>query len=133
MSNGISAHGTLVKLNGTAIGELRDVTLPPRTRKVIDTSTHNDDDDSCVVGFRRSGEASFLINFLPADDPTHDPATGLIYAYENGTKDRYDIERPDGSTQLFSGYVTNISPKAPVEGEQAANVSLKASGRILEF
>jgi hypothetical protein len=75
-SNGISAHGTIIKRNGTPIAELRDITLPALTRKAIETTTHNSDDDSYVVGIRRKGELQFMLNFLPSADATHDAIHG---------------------------------------------------------
>lgn len=131
-SKGISAHGTIIKRNGTAIAELRDITPPPLTRKPIETTTHNSDDDSYVVGIRRKGELSFLLNFLPsgsdASPSTQDANTGLLAAWANGSKDLYEIDFPDGAKWSFSGFVSNISPKAPVDGELSANVSIRPSG-----
>ena len=127
-SNGISAHGTIIKRNGVAIAELKDITPPPLTRKPIETSTHNSDDDSYVVGIRRKGELQFVVNWLPNDDETHDADGGLLTAWADGTKDRYDIEFPDGAVWLFSGFVTNIAPKNPVDGVQEASISIRPSG-----
>ena len=59
-SNGISAHGTIIKRNGRAIAELKDITPPALTRKPIDTTTHNSNDDSYVVGIRRKGELQMM-------------------------------------------------------------------------
>jgi hypothetical protein len=127
-SNGISAHGTIIKRNGTNIAELKDITPPPLTRKPIETSTHNSDDDSYVVGIRRKGELGFMVNFLPSGEATHDASTGLLDAWATGSKDRYDILFPDGSNWLFSGFVTNIAPKAPVDGVFEAAISIRPSG-----
>ena len=127
-SNGISAHGTIIKRNGTDINELRDITPPPLTRNPIETTTHNSDDDSYVVGIRRKGELTFQVNWLPADDATHDGSTGLLDAWAEGSKDRYDIEFPDGAVWTFSGFVVNIAPTAPVDGAQEANISIRPSG-----
>jgi hypothetical protein len=127
-SNAISAHGTIIKRNGDPIAELRDITPPALTRKPIETTTHNSDDDSYVVGIRRKGELQFLMNFLPFDEPTHDASTGLLDAWAMGSKDEYEIDFPDGAVWLFSGFVTNVAPKAPVDGEQSANVSIRPSG-----
>lgn len=127
-SRGISAHGTLVKRNGTAIAELQDITPPQLTRKPIDTTTQNSDDDSYVAGIRRKGELQFSMNFLPSLDPTHDANTGLLKAWADGTKDQYQILFPDGAVWLFSGFVVNIQPKAPVDGALSANVSIRPSG-----
>ena len=55
MSDAISAHGTLISINGQEIAEVRDITSPAMTRNVFDASTHNDDDNSVAVGIRRKG------------------------------------------------------------------------------
>jgi hypothetical protein len=127
-SNGISAHGTIIKRNGTAIAELRDITPPPLSRNPIETTTHNSDDDSYVVGIRRKGELQFMVNWLPFDEATHDASDGLLDAWATGSKDKYDIEFPDGAVWMFSGFVTNIAPKAPVDGAQEASISIRPSG-----
>lgn len=127
-SNGISAHGTIIKRNHTAIAELKDITPPPLTRKPIDTTTHNSDDDSYVVGIRRKGELGFMVNWLPFDEATHDATTGLLDAWATGSKDLYQILFPDGAVWMFSGFVVNIAPKQPVDGAQEANISIRPSG-----
>jgi hypothetical protein len=127
-SNGISAHGTIIKRNGTPIAELRDITPPPLSRNPIETTTHNSDDDSYVVGIRRKGELQFNVNFLPSGEATHDASTGLLDAWATGSKDQYDIEFPDGANWMFSGFVTNIAPKNPVDGGFEASISIRPSG-----
>ena len=127
-SNGISAHGTIIKRNGVAIAELRDITPPPLTRNPIETTTHNSDDDSYVVGIRRKGELTFEVNWLPADESTHDAVDGLLDAWATGAKDTYDIEFPDTAIWTFSGFVTNIAPVSPVDGAQTAAISIRPSG-----
>jgi hypothetical protein len=127
-SNAISAHGTIIKRNGTAIAELRDITPPPLTRKPIETTMHNSDDDSYVVGIRRKGELQFMLGFLPSGEASHNAVAGLMKAWADGTKDEYEIDFPDGATWLFSGFVSNIAPKAPVDGGLEANVSIRPSG-----
>lgn len=127
-SNGISAHGTIIKRNGTPIAELRDITPPPLSRNPIETTTHNSDDDSYVVGIRRKGELQFMVNWLPADDATHDAEEGLLDAWATGSKDEYEILFPDGASWKFFGFVTNIAPQAPVDGAQEASISIRPSG-----
>lgn len=127
-SNGISAHGTIVKRNGTPIAELKDITPPALSRKPIDTSTQNSDDDSYVMGIRRKGELQFMVNWLPGVDETHDATTGLLDAWATGSKDLYEIDFPDGATWVLSGFVSNIAPKNPVDGVQEANISIRPSG-----
>jgi hypothetical protein len=127
-SNAISAHGTLIARNGTAIAELRDITPPPLSRKPIETTMHNSDDDSYVVGIRRKGELGFNMGFLPSGEATHNAVAGLMKAWADGSKDLYLVTYPDGATWQFSGFVTNIAPKAPVDGGLEASVSIRPSG-----
>jgi len=131
MSEAITSTGTLVKRNGTAIGELRDITMPALTRNTFDTSNQNDLDDSYVLGIRRKGDLSFGINFLPSGDGTHDRQTGLIKAWVDGSKDLWTATYPDGSGWACSGYVTNIAPTAPVDGALQANVTVKLTNAFV--
>lgn len=128
VSNAISAHGTIITRNGTPIAELRDITPPPLSRKPIETTMHNSDDDSYVVGIRRKGEMQFMLGFLPSGEASHNAVAGLAKAWADGSQDLYEIEYPDGATWAFSGFVTNIAPKAPVDGGLEANVSIRPSG-----
>lgn len=129
-SNGVSAHGTTIKRNGVTVAEVLDITLPPLSRKPIETTTHNSDDDSYVVGVRRKGELQFSVNWLPSGETTHDATSGLLDAWATGSKDRYDVIGPDADPYqwIFSGFVTNIAPKAPVDGAQMADISIRPSG-----
>lgn len=131
MSNAISAHGTLVKRNGTTIGELRDISMPALTRNTFDTSNQNDDDDSYVVGIRRKGDLTFGINFLPSGDATHGATSGLIKAWKDGSKDLYQGVYPDGAGWYCSGFVTNIAPKAPVDGDLSADITIKLTNGFI--
>jgi hypothetical protein len=69
-----------------------------------------------------------MVNWLPYSAGTHDASTGLLDAWARGSKDLYEIDFPDGAVWLFSGFVTNIAPKQPVDGVQEANISIRPSG-----
>lgn len=129
-SNAVSSHGTLIKRNGVVIAELKDITPPALSRKPNETTTQNSDDDSFIMGgVRRHGEIKAMVNFL-TDDPTHDASTGLLAAWEDKTKDGYQIDFPDGGVWIWSGYVQDIAPKAPVDGVQEADVTWRTTGRV---
>jgi len=143
MSQGISAQGTLLArsvdplwppaapvggaVTFVEIAELRDITPPALTRNALETTNHNDDDDSYIVGIRRHGELGVNINFLP-DTPTHDHLTGLQKSWADGTRDIYRLTYPDGTQWLFSGFVTNFAPAAPVDDVLSADVSIRPTG-----
>jgi hypothetical protein len=131
-SNAISAQGTLVSRNGTDIAELRDITPPALSRNPIETTMHNSEDDSYVVGIRRKGTLDLSLGFLPSGDATHNPVAGLMKAWADGSKDRYEITFPDGGKWIFSGFVTNIAASAPVDDGLTADVSIRpTNGHIL--
>ncbi len=126
-NDAISAHGTILRMNGNVVGRVRDITGPPRTRNVFDASTHNDDDNIVVVGIRRKGPLTFAINYLPGTD-LPSPDADIDAAYQAGTKDSYTLTYPDGGGIGFDAFVTNISVKAPVDGLLAEDVTLTPTG-----
>jgi len=128
MSNGISAHGTLISRNGVNIAEVRDITMPPLTRKALEITTHQDNDDAYVVGLRRRGDLSFLFNFIPINQTT--AAASLIQAWYLGTLDAYVVLFTDLTRWAFQGYVTNFAAKAPVDGAAEATVGIRPTGAM---
>ena len=144
MPKGISAQGTVIarspdplwppeapvggSVDFVDIAELRDITVPALTRNEIEMTTHNEDDDSYIVGIRRHGSMTFNMNFVPSD-PTHDHVDGLQAAWFNGTRDIYRITYPDGSSWLFSGFVSNFGATAPVDDRLSADVTIRPTGK----
>lgn len=136
MSDAISAQGTLIARQNLGSGafvnvaELRDITPPPVTRNPIETTNQNDSDDSYVVGIRRKGDLAFTLGWLPGD-PSHDEIAGLHKSYNDAQKDGWRITYPDTSTWIFSGYITNIGPSAPVDDGLVADVTIRPSGAMI--
>jgi hypothetical protein len=126
-NDAISAHGTIIRMNGNVIGRVRDIKGPARTRNVFDASTHNDEDNIVVVGIRRKGPLTFMINYLPGTD-LPSPDADIDAAYESGSKDTYTLTYPDGGGIGFDGFVTNVNPAAPVDGLLSADVTITPSG-----
>jgi len=130
MSDAMSAQGTLIafKLAGAGnfitIGELRDISPPSLTRNPIETTSHNEAEETFVVGIRRKGEMQFQIGFVP-QNATHDELTGLQKSWLDGSRDIYRVTYPDGTVWTFSGYVTNIGPSAPVDDGLVADVTIR--------
>lgn len=142
-SEGMSAQGTLVArspdpnwptvgtgdpLSFTNIAELRELTPPALTRNEIELTNHNNEDDEYIVGIRRHGTMTFNLNFVP-NTATHNHSTGLQAAWFNGSRDIYRITYPDGTQWLFSGFVTNFAPSAPVDDRLSADVTVRPTGR----
>lgn len=141
MSDGMSAQGTLIEVSQdpnwksqggsvvfAAIAELREITPPALTRNTIELTNHNNSDDEYIVGIRRHGELTFNVNFVPTNG-THDHLTGLQKKWFDGTRDIYRLTYPDGSAWLFSGFVTNVAPSAPVDERLGADVTIRPTGK----
>jgi len=136
MPEAISAQGTLIARAPaatptvfTTIAELRNITPPPLTRNPIETTSHNEVEESFVVGIRRKGEMTFTIGFVPTN-ATHDQLTGLEKAWLDGSRDIYRITYPDATQWLFSGFVTNIAPAAPVDDGLTADITIRPTGTM---
>lgn len=139
MGIGISAHGTIIArapaatpFTFTDIGELGDLVPPSMSRNSIETTTHNDDIDQFVQGVLRRGEVTFPINFIAsgAIGGTHNHLTGLYQSIIDHSVDGWQIRFPDGDVWVFSGGVSNIGKKAPVDGALTADVSIRPSGKM---
>ena len=135
MSLAISAQGTLIQRQPagtsgyTTIAELRDITPPPLTRNGIETTSHNELEESFVVGIRRKGELTFTIGFV-GTIPTHDHLTGLTKSWLDGAKDSWKIIFPDGSIWIFDGFVTGIAPSNPLDDGQTADITIRPTGTM---
>jgi hypothetical protein len=136
MGLGISAHGTIIARQNagvgsfTDIGELMDISLPAFSRNSIETTTHNDDIDQFVQGVLRRGELQFAINFIAsgAVGSGHNHLTGLYKSIINHQIDGWRVTFPDGDVWIFSGGVSNIEKRAPVDGALTADVRVRPSG-----
>lgn len=135
-NDAISSQGTLIARapiatpsTFTTIGELHDITPPALMRNPIEMTAHNDSEETFVVGIKRKGELQFEIGFVPSLG-SHDELTGLIKAYNDGSRDIYRVTYPDTSAWLFSGFVTNVGPSAPVDGALVASVTIRPTGTM---
>lgn len=142
-TNAISAQGTIVArsidpnwpdndpvggaVSFVDIAELKDITPPALTRNTIETTSHNQDADRYIVGIKRHGEMSLSLNFLPGN-ATHDHLTGLQKSWDDGDRDIFRITYPDGSAWIFSGFVSNFAPSAPIDEALVADVTIRPTG-----
>jgi len=118
----ISAHGTIVRLNGTAIAELGTVTPPALERPSFDTTMRDEDDDVYRMDIRRTGLLTFEISLLLMDDPTHQ---AILAAWAANSEDDWTVEFTDGATWSFLGQVQAIQPSNPVDGKWSAQIAVR--------
>lgn len=131
----ISSQGTLIQrqpfgtIGYTTIGELHDITPPGHSRKAIDTTSHNDPDESYVVGIRRKSDMKFAIGFVPSI-ASHDHLTGLTKSFLDGAKDGWKVIYPDNSVWTFDGFVVGLVPSAKLDGDLTAEVTIRPTGAM---
>lgn len=127
--NAISAHGTILyhKVGVGAfveVGELGDFTLPGLTRNEFDSTPHNRDIDSWVMGVLRREAVTFPV-FWNKQEATH---LAMRQSIIDNSNDGFRISFPDGDDWVGSGFVRQVSQTAPVDGILAANVTVRFSG-----
>lgn len=133
MSGAISGFGTLLKRNGTTVGEVNDITPPGMSRNTIDVTHHQSPNAwmEFIKGLKDGGELTFSVNYIPTNS-THNASTGLLADFTNNTTvDTWQVIFPDtsGTTWSFSGILTDFSPTAPTDDKLAADVTVKVSGQ----
>lgn len=134
MPVGMSAQGTLVGRADvatptafTTVAQLMNITPPPLTRNAIETTSHNETEESFVVGIARKGEMTFELGFVPSG-ATHGVTTGLIKDWKDGTLAIWRVTFPENTKWTFSGYVTNVAVAAPVDDLLSAEVTIRPTG-----
>lgn len=131
--NARSAQGTLMyhrRLGSGAfnvIGELRDISGPELIRNTIETTAHNDPMETKVVGIKRWGDVTFTLGYLTSLQSHKD----LRNSWNAGDRDTFYIDFTDGSRQVFSGFVTNMSPSMPVDDGFTMDVTIGPTGQPL--
>lgn len=121
------SHGTIVRINGQSIGEMGDVQAPALSRNEFDATSHNRDIDTWVMGVLRREPVTFPV-FYNHTDASHQ---ACLAAIRDNTFDEYQVEFPDGSLWLGSGFCRQFAPAAaPVDGLLSANVTIRLSGAM---
>jgi hypothetical protein len=120
----VSAHGMVITFNGDSVEELGDVTIPALTRKAVEDTKHSSEDDVYAIGHRSYGNLSFDIALIPS------LVDRFLVAWTSHSLDSYVLFFVDGASWSFLGRVVNVSPKIPVEGKLAAQVTIQVEGKI---
>lgn len=131
MSDGISAHGTLLKIGNGAtpetfatIAEVGDIDGPTIKNIMEDFTSHGSGGVVKKKPILRDGDkVKFPIHFV-SDDPTHSDSAGLVAIAMNKTEKNYQIVFPDNSGFAITAYVEEVKFKAPVKGKLTADVTL---------
>lgn len=109
------------------IARVGDMTLLGLMRNEFDSTSHDRDIDQFGFGVLRREPITFPL-FFDVNEATHNHVDGLYQAIISPLLEGFTVTQPDGFKVLFSGRVRNITPTAPVDGIQTANVTIRASG-----
>lgn len=135
MAEGISAHGTLMKVGDGAtpvetfatIATVGDIDGPTIKNVMEDFTNHGSGGQVKRKPTLQDGDKiKFSIDFLSAD-PTHSKTTGLVYLAKNKVEKNYQIVFPDSSGFAITGYIEELKFKAPVKGKLSADVTIAAN------
>lgn len=129
----VNAFGTLLKRAGVTVAEVTDINPPELGRKEIETTHHQSPGmwQEFMKGLKNAGDVTFSINYIPTNS-THNAAAGVVADFANDTtNDTWTIVFPDSgaTTWTFPAFVSKFSPKAPVDGKLAADITLKVTGQ----
>lgn len=135
---GILAAATVTSFTGgaagaeifTTIAEITNISGPQNTLELID-ATHMESPDAFreyIPSLLDGGEISFDLNYLPADANQ----LGLRDDLLARTRRNFHIVWTDtgGTTDLFSGYVTDFTPSAQIDDKLSASCTIKVTGPI---
>jgi len=120
----------------TTIAQVRDINGPAMKGEVDDV-THRDSAGRArefVATLVDNGELTFDIVYDP-DQVTHSAsaAGGMVTLLAAGSANNFRVTFADATptTATFAAIVTAFTPKLPVAGHQAADVTVKITGQIV--
>ena len=121
-----SGFATTLKLAGTAVVAVQDISGPGISTTSIDVSTRDAVARKFLPGMYDPGEVTFSIVYDP-DAATH---AALTTAQLAGTVQTCVLTLGDATpaTITFSAFITNFSLKTPMDDAMTADLTLKISG-----
>lgn len=131
MTSAISGFGTQLKIGGTAIVELQDVSGPSLSLETIEVTSHSSLDGwkEYIAGLLDAGEVSFDINYVPTAATHKNASGGLLYLLGQRSLQAFTLVFPDSTSWTFNAFVTSFEPSAPVQDKLTASITLKLAGK----
>lgn len=136
---GLAAYGTTLYIGtvatGTAVANVTNISGPGMSTETIDLTAHDSASAyrEMAPTFISAGELTLDLNYDP-DETTHGTsAGGLVYLWENRTRQQFSLKFPDGTATTkwnFYAYVTGFEPGAPYDDKLTASATLMIDGAI---
>jgi len=132
MSNAIGAINTLLKANGTLVAEVRSISGPGITVKMVDVTSHSSSVPwtETVPTLLDAGDLTFEINYIPSE-PTQNNSAGLLSFLTGRALTAWTLTFPDSGATTFSfnGYVSKFDITAPVDNVLTAKMTISITGQ----
>ena len=116
------------------IASVRDISAPSMKTTSIDTSSRASLARTFAPGMVDPGELVFDIVYDPdADSHAAGVAGGLVKLEKDGTVCNWQLLFPVATTITgcsFSGFVTKLDIKTPMDGAMTADLTIKISGAV---
>jgi len=115
----------------TAVAEVIDLTAPDLTRDRIDV-THlgtTSQTRAFLGGFIELGEATFTINYNPANVTHNGASNGLAGLFTAGTTQVWRILANGNTSEAegFSGYVSSFTPRFSPDDQMLADCAIQVT------
>jgi hypothetical protein len=99
-----AAYGTLLKINGTTVAGVTNISGPNLTLETIDVTNHSSTSGwrEFVAGLKDGGEVTFDIVYDPAGATHMNASSGLLYELDQGTSESFSLTFPDSGATVWS-------------------------------
>ncbi len=138
MTQATAGFATILKIGNGAtsetfdeIAEVLDIEGPSLTSSSIEVTSHSSGGwREYIGGLKDGGEISFSLNLVPNETTQWTDTHGLLGLYTSGATNNFQIIFPDSTQGDFAATVTDFGLKAPMDGQNKADVKMKISGEI---
>jgi len=122
----ITGVGTVLKIGGTTIGKVTNISGPSMSKETVDTTSFDNTDGyrSFIAGLKDAGTLTFTLMFDKTAYST------LKAAFEDNTAKAIEITLPDATKLTFNGFVTELPLTVPTEDKVTCDVTVKISGAV---
>lgn len=124
--------GTILKIDGSTIGNVTNITGPSMSKDTIDTTALDTTGGyrTFITGFKNAGTLTFTLMFEKEEYST------LKAAFDSDVAKSIEVILPDGATAetgsklSFSGFVTEIPLTIPPDDKITCDVTIQISGPV---
>ena len=124
--------GTILKIDGSTIGNVTNIAGPSMSKDTIDTTALDTTGGyrTFITGFKNAGTLTFTLMFEKEEYST------LKAAFDSDVAKSIEVILPDGATAetgsklSFSGFVTEMPLTIPPDDKITCDVTIQISGPV---